>query len=104
MLLLCFSGAVLAWWGRCCEHWSQTTAAADERGRHHCCCCCACLGDARRALRRPLDDIPTLVLHGAEDMALGVELLDGIEAAVPQVRAWWQPCMRAADSMCMRGC
>jgi hypothetical protein len=29
--------------------------------------------------------MPTLVLHGDSDIALGEELLDGIEAAVPDV-------------------
>jgi hypothetical protein len=29
--------------------------------------------------------MPTLVLHGDSDVALGEELLDGIEAAVPDV-------------------
>jgi hypothetical protein len=36
------------------------------------------------ALKRVLD-MPTLVLHGDSDVALGEELLDGIEAAVPDV-------------------
>jgi pimeloyl-ACP methyl ester carboxylesterase len=35
------------------------------------------------ALRRQLE-MPVLVLHGDSDPALGVELLDGIEAAVPR--------------------
>ena len=39
---------------------------------------------ARRALRRPLIGLPVLVLHGADDPALGVELLNGIEAAAPE--------------------
>eukprot|EP00878_Enallax_costatus_P025057 GHUV01026778.1.p1 GENE.GHUV01026778.1~~GHUV01026778.1.p1 ORF type:complete len:334 (+),score=82.34 GHUV01026778.1:1021-2022(+) len=38
---------------------------------------------AWRALRSQLD-MPTLVLHGQDDVALGEELLTGIEAAVPQ--------------------
>jgi hypothetical protein len=42
--------------------------------------------------------MPTLVLHGDSDVALGEELLDGIEAAVPDVSGaagalavscWW---------------
>ncbi|WIA08213.1 hypothetical protein OEZ85_007662 [Tetradesmus obliquus] len=36
------------------------------------------------AIKRQLD-MPTLVLHGDSDIALGEELLDGIEAAVPDV-------------------
>jgi pimeloyl-ACP methyl ester carboxylesterase len=35
-----------------------------------------------RAVRRQLD-MPVLVLHGDSDVALGVELLDGIEAVAP---------------------
>lgn len=42
-------------------------------------CCCS-------AIKRQLD-MPTLVLHGDSDIALGEELLDGIEAAVPDVSA-----------------
>jgi pimeloyl-ACP methyl ester carboxylesterase len=38
----------------------------------------------RRALRRRLEGLPVLVLHGADDSALGVELLTGIEAAAPE--------------------
>lgn len=39
---------------------------------------------ACRAFRQRLDQ-PVLVLHGADDAALGTRLLTGIEAAVPQV-------------------
>lgn len=36
-----------------------------------------------RAIRCQLD-MPVLVLHGDSDSALGTQLLDGIEAAVPR--------------------
>lgn len=37
---------------------------------------------ARRALRRPLD-MPVLLLCGADDFALGTQLLNGVEAVLP---------------------
>jgi pimeloyl-ACP methyl ester carboxylesterase len=37
-----------------------------------------------RAIRRPLDDVPVLVVHGADDPALGPQLLNGWEAALPR--------------------
>jgi hypothetical protein len=47
-------------------------------------------------LKRVLE-MPTLVLHGDSDIALGEELLDGIEAAVPDVsllRGWVLLCSK----------
>lgn len=66
--------------------WENETVVALSRYQLHCsgtssCCftCCLC-----SAVTRQLD-MPTLVLHGDADVALGVELLDGIDAAVPDV-------------------
>lgn len=68
------------------------------------CCLLACLYVPARvsacsAMRRVLD-MPALVLHGDSDVALGEELLDGIEAAVPDVSTW-PPLMGRLGVMCL---